>query len=409
MKNLAITLTVFLFVFHISASGQQDIVIGKIDSLQSEILKENRKLMIHVPNSGSNSIFAKKKYPVLYVLDGDGHFTSIVGLMKQFSGNNLIPEMIVVAIPNTDRTRDLTPSKAKPNPPMVPVGLAEASGGGKNFLAFLEKELVPYIDKTYPTEPYRMIIGHSFGGLFVMDALLDKPELFNSYISIDPSIWWNNSNLLNAYKKSSLKDDKYKNKSLYIGIANTLEKDIDTLAARKMKGPMVDHFNAMFEIRDFIRSKKHDDFYFKSKYYPNDSHGSVPLITAYDGLRFIFDFYRFDIKFDDIVKENTDIVAKMKAHYNNVTKALGYENKPDEAMVNGMGYQLMQMEKMDIAKQFFKMNIEYYPKSSNVYDSYGDYWMALENKAKAIENFEKALAIKENPYSREKLDKLKSN
>ena len=69
----------------------------------------------------------------------------------------------------------------------------------------------------------------------------------------------------------------------------------------------------------------------------------------------------------------------------------------------------MQMEKMDVAKQFFKMNIEYYPKSSNVYDSYGDYWMAVENKAKAIENFEKALAIKENPYSREKLDKLKSN
>ncbi|WP_342663098.1 alpha/beta hydrolase-fold protein [Psychroserpens burtonensis] len=85
--------------------------------------------------------------------------------------------------------------------------------------------MLPYIDKTYPTEPYKMSIGHSFGGLFVMDALLEKPELFNSYISIHPSMCWDNKTLFTTYKNTDLADNKYKNKFLYLGIANTLKKE----------------------------------------------------------------------------------------------------------------------------------------------------------------------------------------
>ena len=109
------------------------------------------------------------------------------------------------------------------------------------------------------------------------------------------------------------------------------------------------------------------------------------------------------------MKPSTDIIDRMKAHYTKVTEILGYENKPNEGMINGMGYQLMQMDKLDLAAQFFKMNIEYYPKSFNVYDSLGDYYLASENKAKAKTSFEKALSIKENPESRKKLDQLKSD
>jgi len=69
----------------------------------------------------------------------------------------------------------------------------------------------------------------------------------------------------------------------------------------------------------------------------------------------------------------------------------------------------MQMRKVDLAGEFFKMNVDYYPKSSNVYDSLGDYYVQNKNKAKAIESFEKALSIQENPDSRKKLEELKSN
>ena len=409
MKNHTLIITILVLFLSGPLLGQNDIVIGKMDSIQSKILGETRELMIYVPNQGSNSLFIKKKYPVVYLLDGNAHFTSVVGMLQRFSGNNITPEMIVVAIPNTDRTRDLTHSKAKPNPPMVPEGLANASGGGKNFLSFIEKELVPYIDKTYPTEPYKMLIGHSFGGLFVMNALLEKPELFNSYISIDPSMWWNDKKLLTAYKNTNLKDDKFKNKSLYLGIANTLEKGMDTVSVRQEKGQMASHINSIFETRDLLKNGKNTNLLFASKYYENDTHNSAPLITTYDGMRFIFDFYKFNVEFSDLLDDNTDIVNEMKTHYAKASRTLGYDNKPDESMLNGMGYRLLGMEKADLAGQFFRLNVDYYPKSFNVYDSLGDYYLHIKNKDKAIESFEKALAIKENPDSRKKLDELKSN
>lgn len=408
MKNYIVILSYCFLSLYFSIYGQNDVVIGKIDSIQSDILSENRKLMIYVPFDSSNS----KTYPVVYLLDGDAHFTSVVGMIEQLSqinGNTITPEMIVVAIPNTNRTRDLTPTKAEPNPPMAPKELVEQSGGGKNFLNFMEKELFPYIEANYPTASYRMLIGHSFGGLFVMNALLEKTEMFNSYIAIDPSMWWDNKKLLNTYKTTNFNDDKYNNRSLYLGIANTLDKGMDTISMKKMNGPLVDQINSNFDTRDIFRSKKNNLFAFQSKYYENDTHGSAPLITTYDGLRYIFNFYQFNIDFADVMKPNTDIVDRMKAHYTKVSETLGYENKPDEAMINGMGYQLMQMNMLDVAGQFFKMNVDYYPLNFNVYDSLGDYYLAIDNKIEAKKNFEKALSVQENPDSRRKLEQLKQN
>jgi len=410
MKNFIIVLTLLIWSPNFSIYGQEDVTIGKIEVIESKILDENRKIMIYLPNDISNPANSNKKYPVVYLLDGDAHFTSVVGMIEQFSqinGNTITPEMIVVAIPNTNRNRDLTPTKSQPQPPMAPKALTDQSGGGKNFVSFMEKELFPYIETNYPTVPYRMFIGHSFGGLLVLDTLLDKPDLFDSYIAIDPSMWWDNTLLLNTIKTTDFNDAKYNKKALYLGIANTLQEGLDIDTTRDIKGPMTAHINSILDTRDAFNKINNNGFLFASKFYENDNHGSAPLMTTYDGLRFIFDFYQFEVSFADVMAENTDIVDRMKAHYSNVTKTLGYENKPDEAMINGMGYQLMEMGKIDLAGEFFKMNVDYYPKSSNVYDSLGDYYLANEDKAKAKANFEKALSINENPESRKKLEKLK--
>ena len=126
-------------------------------------------------------VHANTKYPVVYLLDGDGHFTSVVGMIQQLSsinGNTIAPKMIVVGIPNTNRMRDLTPT------PEEDITSRESHdngpGGGKRFMGFLENELMPHIDGNYPTSPYRMYIGHSLGGLTVISTLLKRPDLFNS-------------------------------------------------------------------------------------------------------------------------------------------------------------------------------------------------------------------------------------
>src|SRR4051794_11383779 len=106
----------------LSVQGQKDnkIVIGKIDSVYSNILNEQRKIWIYTPDMTSGNL--NQRYPVLYLLDGDGHFASVVGMIQQLSqvnGNNVYPEMIVVGIPNTDRTRDLTPTHIVSDPPAM--------------------------------------------------------------------------------------------------------------------------------------------------------------------------------------------------------------------------------------------------------------------------------------------------
>ena len=272
----------------LNVKGNQ-ILIGEIDKIYSEILGENRKVWVHVPKNANKA----KTYPVVYLLDGPGHFYSVVGMIKQLSttnGNTVLPEMIVVAIPNTDRARDLTPSED--------VNLKHSdgtiikSGGGDRFLDFIEKELIPYIDGKYPTAPYRTYIGHSFGGLSVIQALVTRTQLFNNYIAIDPSLWWDNREFLDA-AASLLSVKSFENKSLFVGIANTMSDSMDIERVRSDTASATRHIRSILQ---FVESmdKKENGLRFDWKYYENDDHGSVPLITEYDAMRFLFEWHQFE-------------------------------------------------------------------------------------------------------------------
>jgi len=216
MKKISLAYLLCCCLFIVSGQNSNDIVFGKIDSLNSKILNEQRKIWVHVPEDSSE----KKNYPVVYLLDGDDHFYSVVGMLRQMSSkykNEICPKMIVVGIPNKSRTsrlRDLTPTKGKPDR-WVDSDMIANSGGGENFMSFIEKELMPYINSNYPTQSYKMLIGHSFGGLTVMNTLMHRPKLFDSYVAIDPSMWWNDKKLLNEIKQHKF-DEKYAKKMIFL-------------------------------------------------------------------------------------------------------------------------------------------------------------------------------------------------
>src|SRR6478672_5462601 len=125
------------------------ITIGATDSVWSPTLKENRKFLVYTPPSYSDTTYLPKRYPVLYLLDGDAHFHSVTGLLQILgTGVNatyVLPEMIVVAIPNTDRMRDLTPTNTDKDPDGKPQPGFKTSGGMPNFLKFIQTELIPKI------------------------------------------------------------------------------------------------------------------------------------------------------------------------------------------------------------------------------------------------------------------------
>lgn len=168
-------------------------ILGQIDTLPSEILRETRILNIYLPPDYHPDSAAR--YPVVYLLDGsaDEDFIHVAGLLQfcNFPWVKVMPPAIVVGIANVDRRRDFT----------FPTTVAEdlkrnpTSGHSEAFIAFLERELIPYIDKHYRTAPARMLIGQSLGGLLAVEVLFKKPQLFNHYLIVSPSLWWDNGSL----------------------------------------------------------------------------------------------------------------------------------------------------------------------------------------------------------------------
>ncbi|MBB5637680.1 hypothetical protein HDF26_001001 [Pedobacter cryoconitis] len=403
-----IILPVLIVFFSMCALAQKDnkVTIGTIDSIQSKILNEQRKIWVYVPDSWTAG--SKQRYPVLYLLDGNSHFSSSVGVIKHLSevnGNTICPEMIVVGIPNTDRIRDLTPTHVNPTPPFTDSLMLKTTGGGERFVSFIEKELMPRIDSLYPTQPYKILTGHSFGGLTVMNVALNHTKLFNAYICIDPSMWWDQMNLLNKTEKS-LREKNFSGTTLYLGIANTLREGMDIIKVRSDTSKGTRHIRSILNLDQFIKEQKQNGLRYESKYYSNDDHGSVPLITEYDALRFIFSNYHFKLSPTDITDPTVDLVNKFEKHYQEVSKMLGYKLSPPEDMVNNLGCDVLERKQYAKAAGLLKINVENYPQSYNVYDSYGDYFLAIGDKSKAIEYFKKALSIKENPVSRKKLNQL---
>lgn len=370
---------------------------GQPDSLYSSILKENRPLWIFSPPLDT-PYFSAAQYPVLFIMDGDAYFPYLVSLMQQLAfvnGNTALPKMIIVGIPNTgnNRTRDLTPTTDTAFP---------GSGGGAQFTAFLEKELIPYINKKYPAAPYRVIIGHSLGGLMATDMMLHRPHLFNAYLASDPSLFFNS--------KAIMKDPHLKNaagKKYYMAIAHTMREGLDTSDVRKDTEASSTHINTILSFMDLLKSRAPGSLAWKAKYYDDDDHGSLPSIALYDGLRFFFKNFRFPTYlYRDASCPADSLKQLITDHFDLLSKDLGYDVKPEEAWFNGLGYMHLQQKHYEQAKLFFGLNVHYFPGRSNPYDSMGDYYQAINDSAHAIEYYKKALSIYFSTDTNDKLKKL---
>ena len=400
----------FLFSANDSiAQNKNQISIGTIDSVSSKVLNEDRKIWIHLPRSVQNKGFSQQKYPVVYLLDGDAHFSSVVGMIEELSeinGNTVCPEMIVVGIPNTNRTRDLTPTHSDIDLPFVNKSLSEQSGGGEKFVEFLEKELIPYIDSKYPTAPYKTLIGHSFGGLTVMNILTNHTGLFNAYVSIDPSMWWDHQKFLKQTTQT-LATKNLQNVSLFLGVANTMEDNMDLVKVRKDTSVITKHIRSALDLNDFLSQNKKSNLQYQYKYYKDDNHGSVPLIATYDALRFLFAFNQLKLSIGEQMNFNKAVFTKIEKHYENLSKHFGYKVNVPEQVINNYGYQSLAKKQNDLAGYLFKLNVANYPQSPNVFDSLGDFYEATGDKKNAIANYQKALALdKDFPETKSKLERL---
>lgn len=225
MRQIFLFLSLFT-VTHFFAQDK-DFVLGKITTLHSTELNEDRTLNIYLPEGYD----AKESYPVIYLLDGSANedFIHIAGLVQfsNFEWVKLLPKSILIGISNIDRKRDFTyPTTVEADKKDYPT-----TGSSSKFIAFIEKELQPFIEKKYKTTESKTIIGQSLGGLLATEILYKKPTLFSQYIIISPSLWWDKESLFK--ENAAFLDPNFKQKTkIFIGVGkegNVMENDAKQL------------------------------------------------------------------------------------------------------------------------------------------------------------------------------------
>ncbi|SFD24047.1 Predicted hydrolase of the alpha/beta superfamily [Chitinophaga sp. CF118] len=277
MKNRSIFLFILLTIISGTANmvRAQDTVwrttdIGILDSLNSNILKEKRLVQVFIPQNYKPG--SADKYDVLYVLDGGNWNTGLITKVQRFlEGESYMPPTIIVSVLGIDRNKDLTPTHMDD---------WKTSGGAGNFLGFIKNELIPYINEKYPSNGDNTLWGHSLGGLFVINALLNEPKTFKSYIAVDPSLWWDNC-YIQKIAPDKLLALAGLNITLFISGREGQESE-------SMKITTID---------TVLKKMAPAELTWKIVNYPDETHSSIRLKSIYDGLKFSYGWHNGQIEF----------------------------------------------------------------------------------------------------------------
>lgn len=340
-------------------------------TIHSEVLNEDRILWINLPTGYTES---EQLYPVIYLLDPDLNFAYVSELEKFLSDRYRIPKSIIVGIVNTDRVRDFTPIHSITFHGKVDNSLM-TTGGAKKFQSFLKTEVIPYVERNFRVAPYRILEGHSLGGLFAIYCKVEDSELFQAYIIISPAIYDGNSKILEQFPEALSKNND-RVSYLHLSIGNEPDGR--------------DPVNVLHEqLKKYAFKTLKWDF----KTYMKEDHFSVGYQSMYDGLRFIYSKWFINPRDSSVIHSLSDI----HKHFDFLSREYGYRIIADEDFMNDSGYQRLNNEDFQHAIEIFTENVRNNPKSANAYDSLGEAYMKSGNKKLAIENYEKSVQL--NPHN----------
>jgi len=330
----------FLTSYALCANGQQQtpVNVGQSVILHSKILSEDRNILIYLPEGYKESTAS---YPVIYLMDAETHWFHTGSTVAFLSLLGKVPKAIVVGVINTDRARDMTPK------PAVADKDFPGGGGAVKFLAFINDELKPYIVSHYRTDPFAILAGTSLSGLFVINSFIAQPAAFNAYIAASPSLWWDKRAV--AYKAiQMLKTPFHHNSFLFLSLCDGDSKELAASTQYFIKA---------------LKSRITDSLHWQYIYIPGEDHNSSPLKSFYAGLQWLYTGW---------AAENTSTLAKLKQHYELLSRKYEYPIAIPETDINNLGYSMLFSENRLQAIPIFRLNTEKYPASANAWDSLGD-------------------------------------
>jgi predicted alpha/beta superfamily hydrolase len=330
LRPLLALLLVHFFCPAVKAA--EPVTIGQLYQVHSAVLGEDRGYRVYLP--ASYRWASNRRYPVMFLLDGEerfGHTATAVDLLASVGD---IPEMIVVGIDSTQRTRDFTPTQWE---------AISGGGGADRFKQFLKTELMPAVDKDYRSSGYRILSGHSLGALFTLYCLSAEPALFQAYIALAPTVDWDR-NLVQRLLQKRLETDRTLKAFAYLAHADD-------------SGAALADFEA---VANTLKSKAPPGLRWQSAAFADETHVSVPLLAQVDALRRLYLGYRFHP--DNYAKG----LAFAEEHFARVSRLVGAPLPITEDALSGVADELLRTEPREALK-LFQRNLDANPSSADAH------------------------------------------
>jgi hypothetical protein len=361
-----------------ASTARTALSVGEKHSIKSDILGEDRPYMVFLPD-GCREGGANAPCPVLYVLDGGSHFHYGSGMLARMSESGQIPDMLMVAIPNgSDRGHDLTPTHTLVSYSGDESPENATSGGANTFLDFLERELIPEVEHRYKPMPFRVLSGHSLGGLTALHSFIERPDLFQAYIAVDPSLWWDDMELVKR-AESILKTRLGIRSKVFIALADHGPTD----------GPgavVMEHASERFAYA--LKANPSPHLHSGMRQFTGESHLSVAVPGLYYGLLSIFD--GFSNPPAAIASQNLERVVE---YYRDYLGAYGIALKPPGDVLTDMAQAAKDNGETQKAIEYLEYNVAMHPDSP-----YSAYLLAIAykdagEKELAIRQFQRVLEL----------------
>ncbi|MFC2094003.1 alpha/beta hydrolase [Bacteroidota bacterium] len=277
MKRLLISITAIFIGCSIGfaqdvkeAASKDNLYNTQVKVFHSQIIDDDFYLYISFPDDYDSS---DKKYPVLYLLDGDIAFGMAASIARYLQFGNTIPELIIVGIgygalkknEGNMRSRDYSISSRKGR---------TGTGGAPKFREFFKEELIPYMESTFRASTNdRTISGYSLGGLFAIYTLFTETDLFEHYIIGSPHLSWDEYRIFTVQEEAFENMDDIEAK-IFISVGS--EEDEEK------------YFNPIDEMVTLIDEKGYESLKMETKVFDGGTHLICPPEALAYGLVSVF-------------------------------------------------------------------------------------------------------------------------
>jgi tetratricopeptide (TPR) repeat protein len=376
----AFTFLVILAVDYAFAEEDGDpVTIGTYRTLHSGILNESRTLLVNLPRGYSETTI---HYPVLYILYGGqvrGYFAESVHVVDRLHEAELMPRVIIVGIKNVDRYRD-----------NLPVNRDGEKGGAENFLKFIREELIPFIDASYRTKNFRILLGPQAGASFGLYALMEAPGLFKANIITNP--FWNRSvreYLLEKAGEFFGREGSLEN-NLFV-TCNTSDDNEETMEYLRKFTSIVDE------------GKRKGFSLILNPLGEDEADDRIPSPGLKKGLKAFFKRYNFP------GNKEIDGLEDLIRYYQDLSKEYGYEIDLPEFTLIKQGDKLQERKKYEEARKMFEYVEEHYPQNLNSYHRLAELHRIEGNYDRSIRYYERFLERRKEPFIEQRLNSLKEH